>query len=110
MATLLLAIAAALAGCAHPSGGQVADNAPTHHPVSLLGATPDSLRTDLGDPILRRIDGSAEVWLYNSRICRLDVIFYPGAAGSPVVSLARPMPRGVSRTSCVASLEQKRAS
>ncbi|HEX7388606.1 MAG TPA: hypothetical protein VF286_00750 [Acidiphilium sp.] len=72
--------------------------------------TPSGLQAELGQPFLRRIDGPAQIWLYNSQVCRLDVIFYPGSAGQPQVALARPMPRGVSQASCLASLEQNRAS
>lgn len=113
-----LVLVAGLAGCARPaSDSHLAASSPppagstaTQASTSLVGATAAALRADLGKPMLRRIDGSAEVWLYNSPICRLDVIFYPGAAGQPVVSLARPSPQTISSASCVASLERRRTS
>lgn len=100
----------ALAGCAATPAPRTAANAGSAAPATLVGATPSSLQAELGAPALRRIDGPAQVWLYDSRVCRLDVIFYPSSAGQPEVATARPMPRGISQASCLASLEQNRAS
>lgn len=113
-----LVLVASLAGCATPasdshltaSGPPPAGSTATEASASLVGTTAAALRADLGKPMLRRIDGPAEVWLYNSPICRLDVIFYPGTAGQPIVSLARPSPQTISSATCVASLEHRRTS
>ncbi|MFL1463714.1 hypothetical protein ACI6QG_16015 [Roseococcus sp. DSY-14] len=50
----------------------------------FMGATPDALRAALGEPLLRREEGAAAVWLYSAGGCQLDVIFYDGAQGRRV--------------------------
>ena len=75
-----------------------------------MGATIARLTAMLGSPKLRRIDGRAQVWLYDSRLCRLNLILYPGRAGMPVVALALPSPSSVSATACLASLESRASS
>ncbi|UNC13607.1 hypothetical protein FE249_04835 [Acidiphilium multivorum] len=109
---LMLLASGALAGCAAPHNPKtgLADTGPKPASARLIGATPETLKADLGEPSLLRVDGPAEVWLYHSPICRLDVILYRGAKGAPVVRLARAAPRGVADATCVASLEQQRAS
>ncbi len=79
-------------------------------PATLIGASAASLSTTLVPPALRRVDGPAQVWLYTSRVCRLELVLYPGAAGQPQVSYARRMPRDVGTATCVASLERGRPS
>jgi hypothetical protein len=105
---LLLIAAGLLAGCATqapaPSANKAALAAPS--PVHLIGATSGLLRASLIPPVLRRQDGSAEVLLYNSQICRLEVVLYPGAGGGKLVSLAQPMPRTVHLSACMASLQR----
>ncbi|MBX6375197.1 MAG: hypothetical protein IRZ13_13310, partial [Acetobacteraceae bacterium] len=58
----------------------------------LLGLPEEAVVRRLGEPVLRRPEGPAEVWLYTARSCALDVILYrdepprPGplrAAGGP---------------------------
>ncbi len=109
---LILLAAGGLAGCAAPQNPKagLADTGPKSASARLIGATPAILKADLGEPSLLRVDGPAEVWLYHSPICRLDVILYRGATGAPVVRLAHAAPRGVADATCVASLEQQRAS
>ena len=108
---LILSVPLALAGCAAPGVSRATATAVLPAaPASLVGATPSSLQAELGAPALRRVDGPAQVWLYDSRVCRLNVILYPSNAGQPEVATAMPMPRGVSQASCLASLEQNRAS
>ena len=108
---LIGSVPLALAGCAAaPVSPAATASAAPSAPATLIGATQSNLRAEFGAPALRRVDGPAQVWLYDSRVCRLDVIFYPGETGQPEVATARPMPRGVSRASCLASLERNRAS
>ncbi|MBV1795970.1 hypothetical protein [Siccirubricoccus sp. G192] len=47
--------------------------------AQLLGAGPEALRRWLGEPALRRAEGSAEIWLYASDACALDLVLYPEA-------------------------------
>lgn len=105
----------ALAGCTQPpaSATTVATTATIASgtaPPSLLGATPATLRAWIGPPILRRIDGPAQVWLYHSPLCRMDVVFYLNAAGTPHVNAAMNRPTTISPASCLASLERDPAS
>lgn len=56
--------------------------------AELLGAGPDTLRQWLGEPVLRRPEGSAEVWLYAGAGCALDLILYPAGPGLTVAHAA----------------------
>lgn len=48
-------------------------------PAQFLSAGPSDLRTALGDPVLIRRDGKAEVWQFRGDACTLDLFLYPGA-------------------------------
>lgn len=63
---------------------------PTAPPASaaLLGAAPETLRRWLGDPSLRRPEGTAEIWLYLAPACALDIILYRTGAGLRVAHAA----------------------
>ncbi|MCB5946081.1 hypothetical protein [Acidocella sp. KAb 2-4] len=81
----------ALASCTAPAP-QLGDAGPAI-PAStqaLMGSTPQVLSTDFGAPALRRVDGTAQVWLYHSAVCGLDVFLYPDANGVPRVAAAVP--------------------
>jgi hypothetical protein len=56
----------------------------------IVGSTPAVLSAEFGQPVLRRIDGSAQVWLYHSSVCGLNLILYPDRAGVPRVADAVP--------------------
>lgn len=98
--------AAALAGCASPPAET--SQAPVFSPLltaqSLVGATPARLSAEFGQPILRRIDGPAQVWLYHSEVCGLNLILYPDRNGTPRVTTA--VPDNGDAASCTASLQQ----
>lgn len=49
--------------------------------ASLLGATPEAVRATLGEPLLRRAEGAAQIWLYTGGGCQLDIVLYAGDAG-----------------------------
>lgn len=51
---------------------------------ALLGASPESVRAALGEPMLRRSEGPAQVWLYTGGGCQLDIVMYPSEAGPRV--------------------------
>jgi len=51
---------------------------------ALLGASPEAVRAELGEPMLRREEGPAEVWLYSGGGCQLDIVMYPSEAGPRV--------------------------
>jgi hypothetical protein len=70
----------------------------------LLGATPATLSSTFGPPELRRVDGSAQVWLYHSPVCGLDLILYPDQRGTPRVTMA--VPNNGDPASCAASLRR----
>lgn len=55
-----------------------------HVASALLGASPAAVRAALGEPMLRREEGPAEVWLYAGGGCQLDIVMYPSAAGPRV--------------------------
>ncbi len=55
--------------------------------ASLLGATPEAVRATLGEPMLRRAEGPAQVWLYSGGGCQLDIVLYAGEAGPRVAHI-----------------------
>lgn len=75
-------------------------------PVSeqaLKGLTPQILDADFGQPMLRRVDGPAQVWLYHSARCGMNVFLYPDAHGVPRVAAVVP-DNGVNPQLCMQSL------
>ena len=105
---LTILITALLAGCATPAPAPRLAQATQSQapPTQLIGASSAVLRAALIPPILRRHDGPADVWLYDSQLCRLEVVLYRGAGGSKLVSLAQPMPASVQLSACMASLQR----
>lgn len=82
---------AGLAGCADAPPPVTAAAAPA--PVSaqaLVGSTAEVVNTDFGPPVLRRVDGTAQVWVYESAVCGLQVFLYPDSSGMPRVAAAVP--------------------
>jgi hypothetical protein len=97
-----------LAGCTAPADDALNANrlgfAPGAMAANLVGATPASLTASFGAPMLRRVDGPAEVWLYHSPTCGLNLILYPDAAGTKRVADA--VPDNGNAAACVSSLQQ----
>jgi hypothetical protein len=92
----------ALVGCA--SAGQ--QNLAAMYPMStqaLVGSTPQVLNAEFGQPVLLRTDGPAQVWLYHSQACGLNLFLYPDAGGVPRVAAAVP-DHGDDPARCVQSL------
>ena len=103
-----------LAGCA-AGNAPLADNAsPAQGAASipmnaanLVGATPSVLDQAFGQPVLLRVDGPAQVWLYHSSVCGLNLILFPDHAGVPRV--ADVVPDNADALSCMQSLQQRGA-
>jgi hypothetical protein len=97
-----------LAGCGAPA--QTASNLQylTPPPAQpLIGSTPTTLSAEFGQPALLRVDGAAQVWLYHSTSCGLNLVLYPDAAGTPRVAMVSTADGGsVASTDCTASLQQ----
>ncbi|MDE8347804.1 MAG: hypothetical protein POH28_16765, partial [Acidocella sp.] len=72
-------------------------------PQNLVGDTPANLSAQFGHPALLRIDGPAQVWLYHSPVCGLDLILYPDRFGTPRVAAA--VPNNADPDRCVRSLQ-----
>ncbi|MGG5821285.1 hypothetical protein [Falsiroseomonas sp. HW251] len=72
----------------------------------LVGATPEILMQLLGQPRLRREEGSAEIWHYQAPQCHLDVILYPaeGARSGLRVGYAAARAEGAARRAEAACL------
>jgi hypothetical protein len=86
--TLILALSAC---AATPDQSALNTTVPT--PITaqqLVGATPITLRADFGAPELQRVEGPAQVWLYHSSVCGLNVILFTGQDGVPRVAEAVP--------------------
>lgn len=48
---------------------------------NILGLTTNSVEQILGDPSLRRVENTAEVWLYDNQFCNAHVYFYENDNG-----------------------------
>jgi hypothetical protein len=81
---------AGLAGCVAPSSVTSSTYAVPSSSQALMGSTPQVLNADFGQPALRRTDGQAQVWVYESAVCGLQVFLYPDAGGTPRVAAAYP--------------------
>jgi hypothetical protein len=82
------------------------------HAASLLGATPEAVRATLGEPMLRRAEGQAQVWLYSGGGCQLDIVLYAGASG-PRVAHVQARAGGLaqrSEASCLRDISAQAAS
>ncbi len=74
--------------------------------AAFLGATPDTLRRWLGEPRLMRLEGEAQVWLYQGANCHFDLVLYPDR-GALRVAYAAARASGTERrteTACLADL------
>ncbi len=112
--TLQLAACATLSGCVPPGAGPGDSGGPTflQMPVNqqaLLGATPQLLESEFGQPTLLRVDGTAQVWLYHAPDCGLNLILYPDNAGTPRVAMAAPTDDGGDAATCTATLQRAHA-
>ncbi|MFC4168703.1 hypothetical protein [Teichococcus aestuarii] len=76
--------------------------------AQLLGQSPEALRRWLGEPRLRRTEGAAQIWLYQTPFCHLDVVLdRDDAPGSPLrVSYAAARASGTERRTEAACLRQ----
>ena len=101
---LLLAL---LAGCVDPRANVASGRASGGSVDRLIGATPTALEAEFGRPLLLRRDGPAQVWLYRSSVCAMDLILYPDrSTGSPRVAIAdaRTVGGRLSDADCLVSL------
>jgi hypothetical protein len=111
----VLCLLALLAGCATPASQTLApalavtlQQAPITNAAGLIGSTPAVLNAEFGPPVLLRMDGTAQVWLYHSSVCGLNLILYPDAAGTPRVAAA--VPDNSDAGTCTASLQRNTVS
>lgn len=94
---------AALAGCAAaPPALTESQSAIPASAQALVGSTPQVLNADFGAPLLLRTDGQAQVWVYQSPVCGLQLFLYPDASGTPRVAAA--IPDNGNPASCMRSL------
>jgi hypothetical protein len=90
-----------LAACSGPPAPVASSSFPLST-AALVGSTPAVLHAEFGAPALRRVDGPAQVWLYHSTVCGLNLILYPDNAGIPRVAAA--VPDNGDAAGCMASL------
>src|ERR1700686_1581454 len=97
-----------LAGCTQMSDENAQLDQGNQTPVlrarALVGSTPSALDAEFGQPVLLRVDGTAQIWLYHSAVCGLNLILYPDRAGVPRVADA--VPDNGDPASCMASLQR----
>lgn len=60
---------------------QTATSTPDVSEQILQGDTPQILSADFGPPLVRRVDGPAQVWLYQTANCDLDIFLYQDSYG-----------------------------
>jgi hypothetical protein len=89
---------------AAPSSGRAAPQAARPAPAGpapnlagqLVGQTPETVIAWLGAPRLRRTEGPAEIWHYQSSQCHLDIVLYHEAAAElPTLRVAFAAARSV---------------
>jgi hypothetical protein len=89
---------------ATPSAGRTAPQAARPAPAGptpslagqLVGQTPETVLAWLGPPRLRRAEGEAEIWHYQSTQCHLDIVLYhEGVSERPVLRVAFAAARSV---------------
>ena len=92
-----LAPAAPSAGRAAPQAARPAPAGPTPSLAGqLVGQAPETVLAWLGAPRLRRAEGPAEIWHYQSSQCHLDIVLYrEGAAEPPILRVAFAAARSV---------------
>ena len=112
--TLQILAFGSLAGCAPPGASPAESGGPTFiqmplNEQALVGATPQLLESEFGQPALLRVDGTAQVWLYHAPDCGLNLILYPDNAGTPRVAMAAPTDDGADTAACSAALQRAHA-
>jgi hypothetical protein len=92
-----LAPAAPAASRAAPQAARPAPTGPVPSQAGqLVGQTPEAVFAWLGAPRLRRAEGPAEIWHYQSSQCHLDIVLYQdGAAEPPVLRVAFAAARSI---------------
>jgi hypothetical protein len=73
--------------------------------ASLRGQTGPAIRAALGEPVFRRAEGPAEIWLYSGQRCQLDLILYP-AGREMLVAWAAARAAGTGRVTEEACLRE----
>ncbi|WP_260987549.1 hypothetical protein [Roseomonas gilardii] len=73
--------------------------------ASLRGQTGPAVRAALGEPVFRRAEGPAEIWLYSGQRCQLDLILYP-AEREMLVAWAAARAAGTDRVTEEACLRE----
>ncbi|MCX8134900.1 MAG: hypothetical protein N3D18_13170 [Roseococcus sp.] len=84
---------------------------PPARAAALIGARPEQLLARLGPPALRREEGGAQVWLYATPACQLDLVLYP-EGGALRVAHAQARAQGMARRSepaCLGEIAARRA-
>ncbi len=108
-AAIVLAGLAALTGCAPSSSAPGSAITFLQAPMDaegLVGSTPDVLTAEFGQPVLRRVDGAAQVWLYHAGRCGLNLILYPDNAGTPRVAMVTPTADTAEPGQCTTDLQR----
>lgn len=81
------------------------DEGPPASAAALLGARPEQLLGRFGPPALRREEGGAQVWLYMTPACQLDLVLYP-EGGAMRVAHARARASGLAQRTESACLRE----
>jgi hypothetical protein len=79
--------------------------APPASAGALLGAGPEQLLARFGAPQLRREEAGAQIWLYATPACQLDLVLYP-EAGTARVAHAQARAGGLAQRTEAACLRE----
>ena len=105
-----LIVLALLAGCAAPVVPPMAEavvparprRTPPDRVSALLKATPAVVEAALGAPVLRRPEGSGEVWLYaHASGCSIDIVMLSTSGSPRVTHAATRTPVAMSEAECL---------
>lgn len=78
--------------------------------AALIGADPEAVLRALGQPRLRRAEGTSEIWLYAGPDCHLDLVLYAEGDGAPRVAHAQARADGAvprTETECLAGIARR---
>ncbi len=77
---------------------------------ALIGADPAAVLRALGQPRLRRTEGTSEIWLYAGPDCHLDLVLYAEGDGEPRVAHAQARADGTvprTETECLTGIARR---
>ena len=74
---------------------------------ALLNLGSNAIEAALGPPVLRRAEGSGEVWLYaHANGCSIDIVMFPASGGSRAAHAATRTPAAMTEADCLRAIAE----